>query len=102
MFGFGVLTDVATDNLLLIAGPSVRFELFYGENGQLLEDVGHDFSQCVVGLLDGGVLDFVDQFMETMVRRFVIFVLGQLLVVLKQVAEMTSNFPLEFLVSCRE
>ena len=28
-------------------------------------NVGHDFPQCVVGLPDGGVLDFVDQFMET-------------------------------------
>ena len=31
-FGLAVLTDAFTENLLLIAGSSVRFELYYGEN----------------------------------------------------------------------
>ena len=34
MLGLGILTDVITENLLLIAGSSVRFELYYGENGK--------------------------------------------------------------------
>ena len=67
MFGLSVLTDVVTENLSLLAGSSVRLELMVlrmVSRGRTT-NVARDSSQCVVGLLDGGVLDFVDQFMET-------------------------------------
>ena len=34
MFGLGVLADVVTEIPSLIAGSSVRFELYYGRNGK--------------------------------------------------------------------
>ena len=65
-------SNAVTENLLLIAGSSERFELYYGGNGKPraynVKMLVMTFSQCVVvfvALSDGGgVLDFMDRSME--------------------------------------